>query len=147
MTILCEYGDLTENGDKLRQMNVIHCISLAFIRGEGIAKKFKGGFNYNDSLKELNMQLGEVIFFNNGNTNIYYLIVKENYSDNVQCNIVKSCLFSVRNHALSNKICKIYISEINNGLDIVQWNDIRDPLYEIFIDSKIDIVVCETYEG
>ena len=128
-----------------------HCISADFAMGKGIAVEFNKKFNMKKALK--NKYPSYLNFFVNNFSKKYdgdcilegrvlNLITKERYYNKPSYESLESALAWMKIVIRENNIKKIAMPLIGCGLDRLEWNKVKEILFNTFKDMDIEILVC-----
>lgn len=127
-----------------------HCISADFAMGKGIAVEFNKKFNMRNILK--NRCQNYLNFFINDLTEykgdcilegrVLNLVTKERYYNKPSYQSLESALILMKIAIENNNIKKIAMPKIGCGLDKLEWNKVKEILFNIFKDTDIEILVC-----
>lgn len=123
---------------------LVHCISSDFALGAGIAKEFaKRGVR--DVLREIYRPKwnneGYCLFTDIiGFDGAYNLVTKEHYYDKPTYDTLKQALLSLKEQ-LPNHHITLSMPKIGCGLDKLEWEKVKEILFEIFYDADVSFVV------
>lgn len=125
----------------------VHCISLDFALGKGIAKQIDIRYNMKQKLYEIKKQNPN--YFNNFQygfcvvkDNIANLITKEKYWGKPTMKTMEESLISLKKYVISKNIKKIAMPKIGCGLDRLDWNNVENLIKELFFDLDVHIIIC-----
>lgn len=121
-----------------------HCISADFGMGKGIVVEFNKRFDMKNKLKQLYPNYLQT--WTNGDClkegKVFNLITKERYYNKPTLATLKNALIKMKEICLKENITKIAMPKIGCGLDQLNWNDVKQLLFETFEDTDIEIFVC-----
>ena len=129
-------GDLFNATDSL-----CHCVSSDLKMGRGIALAFRKKFGRINELKSQHPTVGGLCILEEETRYIYYLVTKRFYYEKPTYETLKSSLVALREHMISHNVKSISMPLIGCGLDRLQWNKVKELLYENFEDTEISINV------
>jgi O-acetyl-ADP-ribose deacetylase (regulator of RNase III) len=121
--------------------SLAHCISKDCRLGRGIAKSFRDKFGRVDEIRGQNIGVGGVAILNLGQRSVYNLITKERYFDKPNHDSLGRALRAMRRDALERNIKKIAMPRIGCGLDLLEWEQVRNLLVSVFKDTDIEITI------
>lgn len=141
MKYLEEYRDLF-SCDK--NFVLVHCISADFALGAGIAKEFAKRGVKNELLKSHEIaMIGDALFTNStGWRAEFNLVTKEKYWHKPTYNSLKQSLISLKINLSKSNITKVAMPKIGCGLDKLEWQKVKQLIFDIFSDTDIEILVC-----
>lgn len=141
MKYLEEYRDLF-SCDK--SYVLVHCISSDFMLGLGIAKEFAKRGVKNELFKAHEIAIiGDALFTNStGWKAEFNLVTKENYWSKPTYNSLRQSLISLKINLSKLNITKIAMPKIGCGLDKLEWQKVKQIIFDIFSDTDIEILVC-----
>lgn len=132
---------------------LVHCISVDFAMGTGIAKEFaRRGIkaqlieNYHGMTKvgdcAVTATTGWRLEFN--------LITKEKYWQKLTYGSLKTALINAKLYSLmvsdkgvkKPKPVKLAMPRIGCGLDRLQWDKVKAIIEEVFADTDVEILIC-----
>ena len=127
--------------------HLVHCVAAdigwdAKSGTMGIAKKFVDDY----FIKEMiSMYVGSVLVGTCVKTDdVFNLITKPRYFNKPTYQTLKDSLISLRHLLIANRIDKIAMPEIGCGLDKLEWDKVRDIIFEVFNDIQdLEIIVCK----
>ncbi len=140
-----------------RQMNLfelenqgylfVHCISMDFALGAGIAKTFRDKYDMKNKLflfKKSHSQY--FVDFSYGFCvtidNVANLITKKCYYNKPTLKTMEESLISLKKHCMLYNVKKLAMPRIGCGLDRLDWTDVSSLIKKIFSDLDIEIIVC-----
>ena len=109
----------------------VQCLAVSF------KEKFSG-------LPELHLQrprVGDVIYLRRDNIYVYYLVTKTLANSLPRLQDIHMALFSLRQKMEQHKETRIAIPKIACGLDLQNWETIKNLLSDVFEGSDIEIHV------
>ena len=125
-----------------------HCVSADFGMGKGIVIEFNRRFDMKNHLlrkypyyyKEWvdNKREHGCLF----ELNVFNLITKEHYWHKPTYSSIRGALEDMKIECLLHNIQKVAMPKIGCGLDRLEWNKVRDIIFDVFADTAIDIKVC-----
>ena len=133
---------------------LVHCISADFKMGAGIAKVFN-----EMGTKEWLFDLYEEGYPWNGKgvcmytwaanakdkyKGVFHLITKEHYYEKPTYQTLKQALLKLKDSISPNYFDakKLAMPKIGCGLDKLQWDKVKEIIYEVFSDCDVEILVC-----
>jgi O-acetyl-ADP-ribose deacetylase (regulator of RNase III) len=125
----------------------VHCISLDFALGAGIAKQINARYNMRGKLFDMKNKYPQYFKeFKYGFCvtidGVSNLITKDKYYNKPTMKTMKEALVSLKKYVENNKVKKIAMPKIGCGLDRLDWNDVSSLIKKIFQDIDVEIVVC-----
>lgn len=72
---------------------------------------------------------------------IYYLVTKEKYFMKPTYASLRSSLVAMKDHCVSHSVRHISMPRIGCGLDLLQWQQVRQDIQDVFKDTDIHITV------
>lgn len=135
-------------GNILDSKNIAHFISKDFKFNSNSAKDINKTFNSKNYCINRNTQdkVGDVIKqIVNAETNIFHLIVNDEYLKHIENTYVKKALISLKEICIRDEIFELNIPKLNSQ----NWDEIKSLIVEIFKDDriKINIIVEEDLEN
>ena len=122
-----------------------HCISSDFVLGRGIAKSFqiRGVKQYLQSHypTKWNGSGYALLAPIEGFQGVYNIITKKRYFMKPTYQTLREALNDMKNNLPNN--CKLAIPYIGCGLDKLEWNQVKNILFEVFKNSNIEILACK----
>ena len=124
-----------------------HCISADFGMGKGIVVEFNKRFDMKNKLKQLYPNYLQT--WTNGGClkegKVFNLITKKRYYDKPTLITLKNALIKLKETCFEEYITKIAMPKIGCGLDQLNWNDVKQLLFETFEDTDTDIEIFVCY--
>ncbi|XP_037045271.1 ADP-ribose glycohydrolase OARD1 [Bradysia coprophila] len=124
-----------------KEYSIGHCVSADLRMGKGIAVKFRDTFGQIQKLKNQNAQTGGLAVLKDDKRFIYYMVTKATFYQKPTYQSMYSSLTAVKDHMKLNNVTKLAIPKIGCGLDGLNWDKVKDQLYEVFSEEAFDIVV------
>lgn len=123
-----------------------HCISGDYALGAGIARQFVENYNMRYKLhKNYPLPNGEK-FANVGQAllidNAFNLVTKPRCYHKPTLEVLRDTLIDMRDQCEHLDITKLAMPRIGCGLDCLDWDDVKELLFEVFEDSDIEILIC-----
>ena len=107
--------------------------------------KYNEKYNHFEEIKEeienKSLKVGDVIVKTFNDQKIYYVIIKENYWDNLDYDILFDCYENLKNILSVNEETTISIPKLEYQYNNITWDKVRIILKYIFKDSNIKINV------
>lgn len=124
-----------------------HCISGDYTLGAGIAKQFVDVYNMRFKLhKNYPIPDGEK-FTNVGRAllvdNVFNLVTKARVYHKPTYEILIDTLEDMKNQCEALDIIKLAMPHIGCGLDGLDWGIVKEVIEEVFVDTGIEILICE----
>lgn len=98
-------------------------------------------FGRQEELLRQKKRVGEVAILPNGKRFIFYLITKPYSNSKPTMDTMKAAVHSLKEWCINLGVNKLAIPRIGSGLDRLDWDNVKDVLYEEFRDTDIQIVV------
>lgn len=121
-----------------------HCISGDYALGAGIAKTFNAKFNMRKKLQMMypvsghyTANIGKALLV--GNT--FNLVTKERYWMKPTYHSLRLTLLDMKRQCDARNIKKIAMPKIGCGLDLLDWEYVKQIIQDVFRDTDIEIVV------
>lgn len=122
-----------------------HCISGDYALGAGIAKKFDEVYNMRFKLHKNYVVPDGQKFGNVGKAllvdNVFNLVTKERCFNKPTYDTMYDALIDMRDQCEDLDITKIAMPMIGCGLDRLDWELVKDIIYDVFDAVNIEIVV------
>ena len=142
MKLIIKLGNLFSCDEKY---SLAHCISSDFVLGKGIALQFSKIFNsrnfLNSHYKERKGIYPNCIRQKIIGRSVYHLVTKNKYYMKPTYDSLKDSLIKMRELAILNNELNIAMPKIGCGLDLLDWQKVKDIINEVFEDTNIEIVV------
>jgi len=129
-------GDLFKSSDSL-----VHCVSLDFKMGAGIALYFKQKFGKVDELKLQNRKIGECANIKDDDRRIFYLITKNRYFEKPTISNLQKTLEYLKEECEKYEITNLSMPKIGCGLDKLNWKDVKQVIKKTFENTKIKVTI------
>lgn len=122
-----------------------HCISNDFALGAGIAVKFDRKFNMRSELKKKypplrqpNGYVGKALLVGR----VFNLVTKLLCYNKPTYDALFDSLLDMKKQCVVQKITKIAMPKIGCGLDRLDWEMVKQMLFDTFRDTDIEVMVC-----
>lgn len=122
-----------------------HCISSDFGMGAGIVVEFNKRYN-------LKRHMIKNFIRNNWNNKgycipvkeykVFNLITKNKVYEKPTYQTLKQSLEHMKKYAISYKIDTIAMPLIGCGIDMLNWDKVREIVKDVFSDTNLNIIVC-----
>ena len=122
-------------------LSLVHCISQDCAMGKGIAKQFAEKFGRVGEIKEQQVKVGGVAVLKHKERYIYNLVTKEKYYEKPTMTDLRRSLLQMRKHMEEKGVEGVAMPRIGSGLDLLEWQQVRRLLEEVFENSCINIVI------
>ena len=124
----------------------VHCISMDFALGKGIAKIFKEKFpilkNKTELISEYKKQNAKYFLpIKNENIVIGNLITKKFYYEKPTYDSLTDSLVELKKYIVENNFERILMPKIGCGLDKLEWKNVKKIVEEVFEGTNIEIKV------
>lgn len=123
-----------------------HCISGDYALGAGIAKQFVEIYNMRYKLHKNYPLPNDEKFANVGQAllidNVFNLVTKPRCYHKPILEMLRNTLIDMRDQCEYLDITKLAMPRIGCGLDCLDWDDVKELLFEVFEDSDIEILIC-----
>lgn len=120
-----------------------HCISADFALGAGIAKTFDEVYDMRYKLHlnypDYKYSGGHALLVDN----VFNLVTKEKCYYKPSYQSMKEALEHMKLMIDDYHISKLALPRIGSGLDRLEWPKVLDVIEEVFVNSDIEILVCE----
>lgn len=122
-----------------------HCISGDFALGAGIAKKFDNVYNMRFKLfhnfpiedgKKFGW-VGSALLIDN----VFNLVTKPRYFHKPDYDTLYKTLIAVKEQCEWLEITKLAMPKIGCGLDGLDWERVKEIIYDVFDSTNIDILI------
>jgi hypothetical protein len=117
-----------------------HCISGDFALGAGIAVQFDNLYNMRQKLKTRYASTEEncIILIDN----VFNIITKKRCFQKPTYDSLREALNDMREYIIDLEIEKIAMPQIGCGLDRLDWDIVKEIIYDVFEDVDVEILVC-----
>lgn len=118
-----------------------HCISADYALGKGIAVEFDKRYHLKTALKkygEYEREFPDCILINN----IFNIVTKKLCYQKPTYYTLRQALSIMNKQVIENSIRYIALPLIGCGLDKLQWNRVKNILFDVFRDTDCQIVIC-----
>lgn len=141
---------IEKKGDLFRIENVdayAYCISGDYALGAGIAVQFDKRYDMRQKLKQTYpipfswdyANVGKALYIDG----VYNLVTKPRYWMKPYYTTLEKALTDMKEDAVRRGIKSIAMPKIGCGLDLLEWEIVRDLITEVFANTDITIVVAE----
>lgn len=72
----------------------------------------------------------------------FNLITKERYYNKPTYRSLTTALIRMKELCINEQITKLAMPVIGCGLDRLEWNKVKDLIYDVFRGTDIDILIC-----
>ena len=123
-----------------KEYYLAHCISGDFALGAGIAKKFDKVYQMRTKLFESypsqnDGYLGEALLVDN----VFNLVTKSKYYHKPTYDTLYEAVYDMREQCERLNINKIAVPKLGCGLDKLNWEEVKDIIYDVFADTDIEV--------
>jgi hypothetical protein len=114
---------------------------------EGISLEFRRKVGKIDQLIQQNKQVTEIVFFQENQLYILYIITKEWHTQKPTYEKMFFAMKNLRRFCESHNIKKVALSKIGNGCDLLDWKQVCTIIRYVFKNSDINILIysIDTY--
>ena len=125
----------------------VHCLSADIHMDEDFALECKKRYGGLEELRSFNARPGEMAYLERGNCTgsyyIYFLVTKETSNSVATIETLKSSLECLREHCRQNSVEFLMMPPLGHEKNDLQWEaDVRELLVDVFLDTKVRIIVC-----
>lgn len=120
---------------------VAHCISGDFTLGAGLAKALNEKFDLSKQLyfhyDEPVSYVGHALLINK----VFNLVVKQHYRAKASLDDLYDALENMKEVCREHGITEVYMPRIGCGREHLDWEEVKDILYDIFDESDVNVYV------
>lgn len=121
--------------------SLAHCVSADLAMSKGIASSFRSRFG---NVEVLHRQSGVVRVLTGvlPYTHIFYLVTKERYWHKPTYGSLYVALVELHDIIVRERVTSIAIPLIGCGIDRLEWNKVREMIFQIFRCVDLEMTVC-----
>lgn len=124
-----------------QHVSLAHCVAEDFKMGQGIAVDFNAKFDNKTLLLSQGKSTGEVAVLKLETRYIFYLVTKETSGGKPTLQSLESSLLELKNLCRELNIRELAIPKIGCGLDMLNWSDVKQKIFETFKSEPISITL------
>lgn len=141
---MLRYREITADLFSVPVASLAHCVSADLAMSAGIASSFRSRFGNVDALRQ---QEGVVPLLRNdsGNTytHVFYLVTKERHWHKPTYDSLYVTLITLQAIIARERVTSIALPLIGCGLDGLDWNIVREMLFQIFRYTDLEMTICK----
>lgn len=121
--------------------SLAHCVSADLAMSKGIAALFRSRFGHVDVLRRQEGVV-RVLRYEHPYSHIFYLVTKQNFWDKPTYESLYVALVALHAIIVNERVTSIALPLIGCGLDRLNWNRVREMLFQIFRNTDLEMTVC-----